>query len=304
MRPEEALDIKLAFTGWFASKPAAELADMEAEAYAKQGFSNWPQDELDSLRIAQNYWVAPDMVRIAEAAQETLPDEDVLLEEPPSSHGFLVLAEPFTIRCADQECVDDHPFSGLRWPPVHRVLPATKWAEEQHDDGILIQWIGPVVGEEERQFFGSAVAPVGNGMFMPAGRPLQIAQSVEIGAMRPESAVLCRYARTMWTLMQQPLAAVGELEADRPQRRRLQRAGQIPAAPVAIVTLRRKTGRGGNNDETQEVEWSHRWVVRGHWRRQWHPRLQAHRPIWINEHVKGPDDKPLLVREKVITWRR
>jgi hypothetical protein len=73
---------------------------------------------------------------------------------------------------------------------------------------------------------------------------------------------------------------------------------------VAVVTLRRKTATGGSNDEAQEVEWSHRWVVRGHWRRQWHPRLQSHRPIWINEHVKGPDDKPLLVREKVITWRR
>ncbi|GGR65251.1 hypothetical protein GCM10010251_97190 [Streptomyces aurantiogriseus] len=34
MRPEETLDIKLAFAGWFAGKPAAELAEMEAEAYA------------------------------------------------------------------------------------------------------------------------------------------------------------------------------------------------------------------------------------------------------------------------------
>jgi hypothetical protein len=112
MRPEQTLDIKLAFAGWFASKPAAELAEMEADAYANQGFSNSPQDELDSLRVAQNYWVAPDMVRIAEAAQETLPDEDVLLEEPPqvmdsscslspSRFGAPIRSVWMTIRSAD-----------------------------------------------------------------------------------------------------------------------------------------------------------------------------------------------------------
>lgn len=240
------------------------------------------------------------MIRIVEAAQATLPDEDVLLEEPPAPHGFLILSEPLPLLCGDPECTDEHPVGGLHWRPGHRILPATQWAEEQHDDGIMLHWFGPAANDEERRFFGSSMAPIGSGMFLPAGRPLNTSESVRLGAMSAESAEMCRYARTMWTLMQQPLAEIGDLTPARAQRKRAQRIDQA-AGPIVIVTLRRTAHK--SNGEAN-VEWSHRWMVRGHWRRQWHPRLQAHRPIWINEHVKGPDDKPLVVQDKVIAWRR
>ncbi|WP_084349408.1 translation initiation factor IF-2 N-terminal domain-containing protein [Janibacter limosus] len=44
----------------------------------------------------------------------------------------------------------------------------------------------------------------------------------------------------------------------------------------------------------------HRWLVRGHYRRQWSPRTQTHTRIWIEEHESGPADKPLLILERVI----
>jgi hypothetical protein len=42
-------------------------------------------------------------------------------------------------------------------------------------------------------------------------------------------------------------------------------------------------------------------VVRGHWRNQWYPSLNARRPLWIAPYLKGPDDAPLLGGEKVTT---
>ncbi|WP_342314649.1 hypothetical protein LIX17_25725 (plasmid) [Mycobacterium avium subsp. hominissuis] len=45
--------------------------------------------------------------------------------------------------------------------------------------------------------------------------------------------------------------------------------------------------------------YNHRWIVRGHWRRQWYPTLQRHKPIWITDHIAGPEDAPLVVRDKV-----
>lgn len=48
--------------------------------------------------------------------------------------------------------------------------------------------------------------------------------------------------------------------------------------------------------------WSHsaepetrqsRWVVRGHWRRQWYARAGEHRPVWIEQHEAGNSDAPL-----------
>lgn len=46
-------------------------------------------------------------------------------------------------------------------------------------------------------------------------------------------------------------------------------------------------------------DWSHRWLVSGHWRNQWYPSEGVHRPIWIDAFVKGPSDAPLLVRPTV-----
>ena len=33
-------------------------------------------------------------------------------------------------------------------------------------------------------------------------------------------------------------------------------------------------------------------LVKGHWRRQWHPSRSEHRPIYIDAHLKGDPDKP------------
>ncbi len=44
---------------------------------------------------------------------------------------------------------------------------------------------------------------------------------------------------------------------------------------------------------------NHRWLVRGHWRRQWYPGAQVHRVIWIDEHEAGVADHPLLLAERV-----
>jgi hypothetical protein len=85
------------------------------------------------------------------------------------------------------------------------VLPANQYADEQHDDGLLFTWLAPV-SAEERDWMPTPFSPVNSATFIPVGRPLNTSYSVEIGAMSAESAELCKYARAMWTLMQQPLA--------------------------------------------------------------------------------------------------
>lgn len=87
----------------------------------------------------------------------------------------------------------------------------------------------------------------------------------------------------------------------RAERRRTARA-QLPDRPVRVVRLR---GRQSEHDSTGMGgrEYRHRWIVRGHWRQQWYPTLDDHRPIWINAHAKGPDDAPLLGGERVTVVR-
>lgn len=68
--------------------------------------------------------------------------------------------------------------------------------------------------------------------------------------------------------------------------------------PVQIVRLPKRHYVHGADGEASLVDWSHRWMVTGHWRKQWYAKTEVHRPKWIAPYVKGPDDKPLLVKEK------
>lgn len=63
---------------------------------------------------------------------------------------------------------------------------------------------------------------------------------------------------------------------------------------MTVVRLRRP--RSAPSDEERDVNWAHRWIVSGHWRNQWFPSLKTHRQVWIGSYVKGPEDKPLLLR--------
>ena len=58
---------------------------------------------------------------------------------------------------------------------------------------------------------------------------------------------------------------------------------------------RRKETEHHKRDGAEQVEWSCRWIVRGHWRQQWYPAQQRYVRIWIMLHVKGPEDKPIKV---------
>ena len=79
---------------------------------------------------------------------------------------------------------------------------------------------------------------------------------------------------------------------------------------VQVVQLRRAEHRHGETKttETEESvrEYSHRWVVSGHWRNQpCGPKSGDRRLTYILPYVKGPDDKPLLEpRQKIYEVRR
>lgn len=90
----------------------------------------------------------------------------------------------------------------------------------------------------------------------------------------------------------------------RPERRRHERAGLGDPGAVRVLRLRRSVRERGeqqpqDGDTNPGRQYKHRWVVRGHWRRQWYPSIQAHRPKWIAPYLAGPDDAPLLGGDKV-----
>lgn len=97
----------------------------------------------------------------------------------------------------------------------------------------------------------------------------------------------------MIEFMNLPLTQLAVERLDRPERRRMQKQN-IPEPELRIITLRkRESESSSHNDPADRVDWSCRWIVGGHWRKQWYPSSQTHRPVFIVPYVKGPDDKPL-----------
>lgn len=111
-------------------------------------------------------------------------------------------------------------------------------------------------------------------------------------------------------LLSQTLVQLASAEVDRHARKRATRRG-LPGL-VTTVKLRRIEYVGGEGHSN--VEWQHRWIVRGHWRRQPcgpdHPLAENNGQgghvaiIWINPYIKGPEDKPLHLSNKVYDLAR
>lgn len=93
--------------------------------------------------------------------------------------------------------------------------------------------------------------------------------------------------------------ATEPVAAGRAARRRLAR--ELDELPDLRV-IRLSTNASKPEARTGTVEWSRRWMVRGHWRLQpFGPRRSLRRLQWIDAFIKGPDDKPLDVRPTVWT---
>lgn len=118
-----------------------------------------------------------------------------------------------------------------------------------------------------------------------------------------------RLVHALWLLMNQTIVVTEEEDLERPSRRRAEKA-RLPGRVTTITLRRRKYEHKG---EGSHVEWQHRWIVRGHWawRRCGSDLVGAEpydkgyrRRIWINPYEKGPEDKPLVLTEKLIDLRR
>lgn len=88
------------------------------------------------------------------------------------------------------------------------------------------------------------------------------------------------------------------VSAGRGERRRVAR--EVPG--LRLLELATGASVKRSDAEPGTVEWSRRWMVRGHWRQQpCGPRNENRKLRWIDPYVKGPEDKPLDVRPTV--WR-
>jgi hypothetical protein len=80
-------------------------------------------------------------------------------------------------------------------------------------------------------------------------------------------------------------------------KKRAERAAR-PTNGVKVVYLRKReyADTPVQDGDAAGVEWSHRWIVDAHWHR-YHTKDGMIRK-WLLPYQKGPEDKPLVVKDK------
>lgn len=274
MRPIEALDLKVALAEWWRYSPHARgfVDQMRATGVNLHE----PGAEAQWLREAETVLVTEDMTALLEAAFVGFPHEHPFAEtEVELDPGFALLARPIHTRPDDPAV-----------PSVRAIFWLTAG-----EVGIPTQV--HVVAYTDPENFRDA------GDFVGIARPPLVSLGGTSGdfATMPSSPEV-RLARTLWALMRQRIATARREAAERAGARRARRAGHFPE--VSVVDLRRLKTRASSDGgaEPVDVNWSHRWIVGGHWRNQWMPSTETHEPRWIAPYVKGPEHKP-LVADKV-----
>jgi len=233
-------------------------------------------------------WVGRDMVHLAEAASVSFPlDAQVTDIHARSQSGFIVLEEPFSV-------VD----SSVAGGPITQFVDTLVWSlvppDEHRDFHTLILVTIGVCGdgiERARSMGWSSPSTLG-------GFDLE-------GGAGSGSTQLLQVLATILALVDQPgMTTSSTFNPDRASRKRSQRAG-LGAPTVQVVTLRRcSTSSDGHHVAGPRLDRNHRWIVAGHWRNQaCGPNHSERRWIWIDQYIKGPDDKP-LVTDRVLSLVR
>lgn len=179
-------------------------------------------------------------------------------------------------------------------------------------DGVCLSLYELTTGKAWETYVGERYAQV---LHVPVPRVLHVhstpwwlghtfdGNEVDSGGQPTAAAGWWKLIQTTFRLMQQRIAAHHPERPDRPARREAKRVGLQGDRDIVVVRLRRE--RSEHHGETGEANYSHRFIVSGHWRNQWYPSGHVHRQIWISPYVKGPEDAPLkMPPRKVYQWTR
>lgn len=275
------------------------------------------RDEHYRLCHADLFMVSPEMTQLAVSAGESLPEFHLEPDDLPAPYGFMAFSAPIGSYVNRESGAPERiPIVAATWgqfnPPFYdnggvwftyyspTDFPGMeRLAREQGQriDGRfrsrLRQSMGPLTWDNE------CAVPYGISKrfrFSPGDSHYGAADMSS-----PWFQTIC----STWLLMNQP--GVTEIESVH----RSHASGQadrlegLSTGPVRIIHLRRLLEHhDAPGSEPASREYTCRWLVRGHWRSQWFPKRQVHRPVWIAPHIKGPDDKPFRATDVVTLWDR
>ena len=279
---------------------------------------------LGYLLSSETFYISPDMTSVAIAAAESLPlDSVVLPQHVPTLRGFLWLPEPVRVYDVRNQILS---LNAVAWS-VENGGVHVWWLTDKYDkvdsSNLFLLNAGHDISTWPR-LSPMHYARIRFNTPLPSTVQLKgqkiIPPDVEVTTRREGDALVIsinddgmtqedlelveapakdlRFLTVVWRLMGQTLADVREETRMPKATRRLVQRTNLPDSKVSVILLRHKSRP---TDGHREVQWTHRWLVRGYWRRQWYGSGENRYSddIWIHPHIKGPEGAPILIRDHI-----
>lgn len=275
-----------------ASQESAErLVSDTSDGFGTQGAIAFINTMSPKLPL---FWVDPTMCELVEAAASSMPDEPPLVTDPPCPAGCVIVSRPMIRYEGDM----DFRWMGFCWLSIshqrNEELIHGKYNPNQVHGFALVGLCDPGSFPDCPAGLPPIIPGPQDGISL-GSRPIG---DLQLSAQSPDDLWRRQWPRAFWTISKQLLTRVSNAKLPRCLARRCEKDGEI-MPDVRIVTLRKLSHGSRHGEEISEIAWSHRWIVGGHWRNQWLPSIKAHRLQWIAPHIKGPDNKPLRIKETI-----
>lgn len=267
-------------------------------------------------------WVAEDVCEFIEQASENMPNGILQVNDTPAPMGLLIFARPLdymdTSGTVPEEITgfEPLPLRAISWEETivghgdgttHPGVRFYIYTDTEYMESYRAKFGDPalcsVLGSLPRLMLIDMTAwSYGSEWTGEIGRTVT---DFENHILADHMARLRRFILCLWTFMAQEVVGISGARPPRPAQRRADRSGkEMPDdGCIKVIHLRKpKRTKRADDDERAEVEWSHRWWVSGHWRQvlgKEGPRL-----VWVRPHIKGPDSKPLIIKERIIAVDR
>lgn len=334
--PLLALREQVHLVNWWESDLGYDFGRIFMADKIRKGVADHKQNLADTenmkLDRARTYFVTSEMQSLVEVAARTMPEQPLELSDLPAPYGFVWFEDT-----VEQLDANGRPISwrALAWMPAATVsIPGT---DVQDRTGIHLSYYTDLLDHADHEFDsyvydGIPLEHVNVQVWLNEGNPRLLllhengwifGQSYTGSPDFPELDSQLdpvtrqhivddaefwtrRFVAALWTIMGQKITSLTPQHIPKTDLRPAQASLKVQPE-VIYVDLRKVVRPKSKQDpdhEPQEVLWNHRWIVDGHWRNQYLPSTGSHRLQWIHPFVKGPDDRPLIVKDRVHRVRR
>lgn len=325
----DAIEAQTNLVRWWDSQEGKDYGARFLVAHTKSdGWSNptWiSQTERDFLRLSDPYWVSEEMTEVIRYASQSMKPEPLVPRDLPTTSGFAYFEGGIPTLDIRGRMLK---WCAVRWTPVRfgtrrsdsYVSPESSipesdlvvdFAEQypmyQTGRGLWLSFYSDPTDTEDELWreqpviwerFSAAFPRTLSLMHLTPWTWGHGFDAERVAAALPEPFSMDRrFLAAFWHLISRPISVQARARSDRQTWRQAKRV-KIDFDDIKVVTLRKALHKDrGPEREGDSVEWSCRWIVDWHWH-TYHTK-EGTKQIYMAPYVKGPPDKPLIVKDRV-----